>query len=167
MYSDEIQECLGQLSVAHSGVYACDQLPHRVQVPSAIVVNADPHSRPGSHWLAIYIDINKELDFFDSYGRPPDQKFTHFIKRNSKVARYNITVLQDITSSVCGHYCVTFLYFKSQGILMSEFIDLFCNNSMENDRRITILFAEFFYQRGHKVSNNHRQNCRCLQRVIT
>ena len=39
------------------GVFASDHLPtspHR-QGPQAYVVNTDPHSRPGQHWLALWM----------------------------------------------------------------------------------------------------------------
>lgn len=63
MFSNEVNKCLRKLDVMHYGVYPCDLLPFYVQTPAAIVVNSEPHNSPGLHWMAIFIDINRELDF--------------------------------------------------------------------------------------------------------
>ena len=52
------------------GVFACDQLPKRyVLRPSGLVVNTDPSTQPGEHWVAIYIARGGESEYFDSYGQ--------------------------------------------------------------------------------------------------
>ncbi|GBN24007.1 hypothetical protein AVEN_153274-1 [Araneus ventricosus] len=48
---------------------------------SAIVLNADKSSEPGSHWLAFYQEADK-VEFLDSYGNPPESygpRFQDFI----------------------------------------------------------------------------------------
>lgn len=82
MFSNEILHYLQDLPVSHYGVYPADYLPYYVQAPSAIVVNSDIHTLPGTHWRAIFIDHNKELDFFDSYGKSPEPRLASFIRRN-------------------------------------------------------------------------------------
>jgi hypothetical protein len=98
MFSNEIQRCLKQLDVMHYGVYPCDFLPYYIQTPAAIVVNSEPHTSSGLHWMAIFINMNRELEFFDSYGRPPGKQFTRFIRKNSRTARFNTFALQDLRS---------------------------------------------------------------------
>jgi hypothetical protein len=39
------------------GVYASNRLPRRLNVPSASIGNTDPDDRPGTHWVALYIDV--------------------------------------------------------------------------------------------------------------
>ena len=47
-----------------------------------IVYNLDKHNEPGSHWVAIYIDLNtKTITYFDSYGDLPSKLIGHFIKK--------------------------------------------------------------------------------------
>ncbi|GBN88411.1 hypothetical protein AVEN_170569-1 [Araneus ventricosus] len=52
------------------GVFSSDTIP-MLKEKSAIVVNADKSSEPGSHWLAFYQEAD-DIDFFDSYGNPPE-----------------------------------------------------------------------------------------------
>lgn len=164
MYSDDIDDFLSVLNVKHHGVYASDRLPRAVSTPAAIVVNTDPHTRGGTHWLAIFIDEKGELDFFDSYGRPPVKLFTSFIRRNSKVARFTTYSIQDISSDVCGQYCLVFLYFRTNGVKLNDFLDLFTNNPLENDRRIKKLFSEFYS--AQFINKAGSQSCCCRRRSI-
>ena len=37
-----------------------------------IVFNLDPHDKPGSHWVSMYVDLNNGgIYYFDSYGYKP------------------------------------------------------------------------------------------------
>ena len=48
-------------------VCALDQLG-RPTFPSAYVINSDPSSEPGGHWVAVYFDKHGRGKYFDSYG---------------------------------------------------------------------------------------------------
>ena len=39
-----------------------------------LVCNTDPSNRPGSHWIAIYVEDGRG-EFFDSFGRRPNATF--------------------------------------------------------------------------------------------
>ena len=62
------------------GVYALDETVHIKQksFPSAYVFNLDPSYKPGSHWVAVYIDRKGRPDYFDSFGRPPPREIKDF-----------------------------------------------------------------------------------------
>ena len=51
-------------------VCALDQL-EKPTFPSAYVINLDPSSEPGEHWVAVYFDKCGRGEYFDSYGLPP------------------------------------------------------------------------------------------------
>ena len=51
-------------------VCALDQL-EKPTFPSAYVINSDPSSEPGEHWVAVYFDKRGRGEYFDSYGLPP------------------------------------------------------------------------------------------------
>jgi hypothetical protein len=56
------------------GVFACNHLPRIVKVvPASFIVNTDPSYKSGAHWLAVYFDENRTVEFFDSYGQPLDK----------------------------------------------------------------------------------------------
>ena len=50
-------------------VCALDQL-EKPTFPSAYVINSDPSSKPGEHWVAVYFDKRGRGEYFDSYGLP-------------------------------------------------------------------------------------------------
>ena len=65
------------------GVYARDQIK-RVSYPSAYIINSDPSTRPGRHWIAVFFDRRGNGQYFDSYGLPPKVLgFTEFMNRKS------------------------------------------------------------------------------------
>ena len=54
------------------GVFPSDLLPQQPIAPSGtIIVNTEPHTEGGSHWLAIHLQSRPHSSFFDSYGLPP------------------------------------------------------------------------------------------------
>jgi hypothetical protein len=54
------------------GVYPSDILPASITRSATLIVNADPHTACGTHWLAIHLQPRSYYGyFFDSYGLPP------------------------------------------------------------------------------------------------
>ena len=51
-----------------------DKLPTLKSLPAAIVANTDTSKGPGEHWIAMYMPLDGETMYFDSYGLPPQQK---------------------------------------------------------------------------------------------
>ncbi|GFS54245.1 uncharacterized protein TNCV_2527631 [Trichonephila clavipes] len=98
------------------GVYPSDKIP-KVKKKAALVVNTDPHDEEGSHWLAMYIQDEKTIEFFDSYGFPPsvyEPHISQYVKLFPNVI-YNETSLQNLTSNVCGQYCIFYLLKRCKG----------------------------------------------------
>ena len=87
---------------------------------AAIIQNIDRSHLPGSHWVAYYIwtnqvDGEKNWLFFDSYGKHPieyfnGQKLKYLFSPPGKMVGYNKQVLQSNDSSLCGQFCLHFLY---------------------------------------------------------
>jgi hypothetical protein len=104
------------------GVYALDQIPVTLtRYPCAYVANTDPISRPGQHWTAFYHVSPTQLEFFDSYGSPPhDYEFP--IPPDLTSLRYNSYPLQTLTSSVCGQYCIFYLYQRAHGVSLLDVV---------------------------------------------
>ena len=106
------------------GVFPFDQFPLKTLThnyysssPNAYccIVNTDPSHKPGTHWVAFFIDKTKKkmshLEFFDSYGLPPN---TYSFKFPSPIQIIsNQCTLQSHDSTVCGHYCILYLYLRS------------------------------------------------------
>ena len=50
------------------GVFARDNIPFIISYPCSLIINTDPSTRPGEHWLALFFNSKKEAEFFDSFG---------------------------------------------------------------------------------------------------
>ena len=49
-----------------NGVYSRDNLPKIKD--GAYVINLDEYSDIGTHWVALYVQINNSVTYFDSFG---------------------------------------------------------------------------------------------------
>jgi len=57
------------------GVYSIDTLPPK---PKLLVCNTDPSTKPGRHWISIYVSEDERGEYFDSFGRPPSKHFVDY-----------------------------------------------------------------------------------------
>jgi hypothetical protein len=83
-------------------------LSRSILKPCTHIVNADPHTEGGSHWLAIRLTPrSSSAYYFYSYGTIPlVPSIQAFLKHNCITLEYNKRQLQCLTSDVCGQYCV-------------------------------------------------------------
>jgi len=53
------------------GVYSSDLLPHSIQQQTGtVIIDTDPHTKQGSHWLSIHFQPKSSTAFyFDSHGQ--------------------------------------------------------------------------------------------------
>ena len=119
-------------------VCALDQL-EKPTFPSAYVINSDPSSEPGEHWVAVYFDKRGRGEYFDSYGLPRT-----LIDLDSYMDAYSLSgwiynrkTLQAYFSSFCGRYCVYFILFRCRGVPLHAIVSDFMSNLTENDRSIS------------------------------
>ena len=127
------------------GAFPSDILPPpSVTEAATLIVNTDPHTSRGTHWLAIRLQPRSySAYFFDSYGLPPlIPDITHFLRRACIVWDYNSTRLQVLTSSVCGKYCCLFALYMDRGYSPKRFVGLF--DPAIADAQIDSFFASEF-----------------------
>ena len=65
------------------GVFVADQIPLVWTRPTAFIFNTQSHDKSGLHWVAIYVNKNGDVWYFDSFGVPsyiPDH--INHIRRN-------------------------------------------------------------------------------------
>jgi hypothetical protein len=114
----------------------------------AIVANTVAHTERGEHWVAFYVDGRSGvIEYFDSYGRPPYQPdYQRFLRRNKLRYVYNGYRLQGYGTSVCGHYCLTYLYCRRVlGMTLNDYVQLFDPAAPStNDVLVRWLFDAFF-----------------------
>jgi hypothetical protein len=83
-----------------------------------IIFNLDPHDKPGSHWVALYLDLVKDkVYYFDSYGMEPPSEVKRLVDRIKEQGNslgkdieyeYNQTRHQ-YKNSECGVYSMNFI----------------------------------------------------------
>ena len=126
----EILEYLSDIPNHTVGVFAADEIPKKWGKPAAFVFNTDDNTKPGHHWVGVYVDKNNNKGwFFDSYGLPPivpnhskcSQKNCNYFKWNTKRLKCDI-------SEVCKHYCITFLNYISKKSNIKIFLEKFSDN---------------------------------------
>lgn len=163
MNSLQIEAALETLRV-NAKVFAANRLPNSLSTPCALVINTDPDTRPGSHWVAVFIDKYKNGEYFDSYGFPPlVESHTKFLTTSCKKWIHNKTGLQSYNTTVCGQYCLLFLYFKVHGRSMREFLKIFPGPPLMNDKIIVKVFNKLFKGVGRKKLPAYPkvQGCSC------
>ena len=95
-----------------------------------IIFNLDPHDKPGSHWVAAYINMyKKEIYYFDSYGDRTPSKIKTLVKRiqneSKKLGKkYKFLVNKkrhQYSNSECGMYCLHFIIEMTNGTSFQKF----------------------------------------------
>ena len=121
-----------------NGVYSRDNLPNKLK-DGAYVINLDDYSDIGTHWVALWVNINN-ITYFDSFGveHIPKEIKASIKNRNFKT---NIFRIRAYDSIMCGYFCIGFIDFMLSGKTLTEFTYLFSpNNYKENDNIILNYF---------------------------
>ena len=138
MYEDTIDKILqtdSRTKRVYLGTFAFDELPIINKYPTCLIINTEPRSKSGEHWLACYFDANKNSYFFDSYGqRPSFYNIETFLKNNSIAIYYSNRKIQGILP-YCGFYCIFFLLLITRNQL-KDFYKPFGKNVILNDHYI-------------------------------
>ena len=125
------------------GTFARDLMPkYKIyKRPLALIMNTDISSKPGQHWVALFIDENNIAEYLDSYGYSPLwPEILRFLKTNNvKLVQYNEHQLQSVMTSTCGAYCILFIKMRCKSFDYCSFIKLFTKNKLANDLIVTEL----------------------------
>lgn len=110
-----------------AGVIASDEI-HKLPTKKRMgfVMNLDKSNQPGSHWVAVYIDADrdKSIEYYDSYGKEPPKSFLKQIKSLvNKINpdsylkfKVNKIVDQRANSDTCGWFAQKFLIDRFNGV---------------------------------------------------
>ena len=128
MNTDQIVRILKHVN-KFQGVFSADTLP---DYPRLLVCNTDPSTKPGIHWIAIYVNDGRG-EYFDSFGRPPEGVFETYMNRHCTVWTFNKRQLQSIISSFCGFYCCVYCICRSRELDLPRIVSMFTNDTGFND----------------------------------
>ena len=106
-------------------------------LPAVYVINTDYRERSGEHYVTFYLEEGPSATYFDSYGLPPWTCLKQFWTRlGAKSVSYSTRCLQSPLSNVCACYCIAFLYSKSNGVTLKEFVEAFTTDLDINDEAV-------------------------------
>lgn len=101
-----------------------------------IIFNTDPHDKPGTHWIGVFIDNKKKtLDYFDSLGKLPNKHIASFLKYFKK---YQFTFNQkehQKGGSNCGVYSCYFIIQRLKGKSFEDITKKLIPDKMMTDYR--------------------------------
>jgi hypothetical protein len=92
------------------GVFPLDKVP--LDREGGLVVNTQPSTLRGEHWLAVYITLYK-INVFDPFGFYYPSLLVNRIETMNRSTFYNNVMYQDPLSKTCGQYCLLWLTLQS------------------------------------------------------
>ena len=105
-----------------------------------IIFNLDPHDKPGSHWVSLFADFDKEnkVYYFDSYGYKEPKEVTVLMNRlkeqadklNKNTTLHVNNIRHQFKNSECGVYSMNFIIQLLKG---KKFEDL-CQNIVKDEK---------------------------------
>ena len=108
------------------GCFSKDQIK-LIENDKSIIINLQDSNQPGSHWIALK-RVNNTIFVFDSFGIGYIPVGILKVYKNHKIIT-NIYRIQDISSNLCGMFCVLFILYdiKSKNNFIN-FLTLFNTN---------------------------------------
>ena len=107
--------------------------------PSIFIVNTDPISLPGDHWIALYMDDTCE--HFDPDGFSPRPYFETYLMAKGSKYKYNGKRVQDYISETCGRFCLIYYYFRARNFTFEEILNMFTDNLKLNEIIVSTFYA--------------------------
>jgi hypothetical protein len=163
-------------SPIHTGVYASDQLNLISTKSFHIIVNIQPSTQKGLHWVSFSKKSKQsQLEFFHSYGMPITyypSSFQAFIKTQGGSFRYNTKQLQSNSSSVCGNYCLFMIFHRIKGATFDDVLNYFTNNRVKNDKYVRRFISNMTIPKQFTLCsksclvkcNKHKFSSVCIQK---
>jgi hypothetical protein len=112
-----------------------------------VIFNLDKHTQSGSHWVAMYCDINNTnggfIGYWDSYGMKPSPEVVVLmdrLKSQGKDLGHNLEIKINKTrhqykNSECGVYCIYFITSLLDGKNFEEVVENIISDDNMNAKR--------------------------------
>ena len=148
------------------GVYSYEEMVRRFACSDddvkMYVFNTHPSLKPGEHWIAV-VTRGRVAYYFDSFGRHPDvyAALANEFRLQCRRVYYNNTLLQNLSSTACGDYCVLFCLLSARGWSLQRFVNWLSSFDLSETRDHTLrrLLIEMY---GDDFHSSYRQNRRGL-----
>ena len=122
-------------------VFPSDKLPQMIdRYPCELIVNTDPSTKPGTHWIGIFLTSPQNGEWFDSYGNPLEfygPVFTKFMNKHCDEWELNDRKLQSDWSDVSATlFYIFYVAHRTRGYSMKKIVQLFGNDTVLNDFKV-------------------------------
>ena len=87
---------------------------------SPCIINLDDLGNQGTHWVCCFPSLTiaisakpwleGSLNYFDSFGMPYPEEYAKRAKKDNLQIIYNTSQYQELTSVLCGYYCLFVLH---------------------------------------------------------
>lgn len=139
----QIDFALDSFRPIFKGTYPINHVPfsYTQNPPFAMVINTDSSSKGGEHWIALFSSKKGTVEYFDTSGRKPIDhvNFNHF----GNIV-YSAKNIQSMCSNLCADFCILFIACRLSGMSFENFLNLFSNDLIENDRFVLYTVHKFF-----------------------
>ncbi len=112
----------------YRGVYSSNNIPNSKDLmkstPWFIIINIDPSTSPGTHWVTIYCDNQDSISYFCSAGTKPVDGISQFLDNFDNII-INSKPIQDKNGTYCGEYCLFYADLRCLEFTDSEISHLF------------------------------------------
>ena len=135
METRTIDQVLRKHCNIYRGTYSSDTLPNILDSwrPLVIVVNTDPSTQPGKHWIGMFFDECGNGEFFDSFGQYSARVFERYMNKYCSVWSYNNKQLQSLISRFCGHCVIWFCVFNARKYSLTKLLRNVSSDTGLND----------------------------------
>ena len=131
------------------GCFAADEIPKAFyKYPCSIIINLDTKNKPGSHWVAAYIQNPSKIYYFDSLGSlnclyppflepspycitGPNYPIYQFLNRFQS-RTLNKMIYQSVFAKNCADYCIYFIHSMCIGIPFDKIVTILDNQNDPN-----------------------------------
>lgn len=135
------------------GTFALNHVPfvHTLNPPFGLVVNTEPSSHEGDHWIALFqSEPHQPVDILDTRGYAPSRRGQRYIRHlvdTLKIDAYRINrlPLQSYCSSVCGEYCILFIDCRRCGWSFESFLSLFSERDLYGNDCFVYAFVHHYF----------------------
>lgn len=109
-----------------------------------MVFNTSPSTRPGKHWVCMYIDIPRNTAYYyDSAGKPPLSQVVEFVNQMpSKPKLIHNKIKNQYKNIDCGMYCLYMLSGLSNGYSFDNLVQYAPNDDFINKLRKAFFLKE-------------------------
>ena len=104
----------------------------------AYVIYLNEYADAGTHWIALFCDIN-EIVYFVSFGvEHVPEEIKEFIENKSIKA--NIFRVQKNDSAMCGYFCIGFIDFMFAGKKLNDYTNFFSPHDFTKNDSIILTY---------------------------